>query len=55
MTDKPHMVPITDPDEITAIERNGLTDPIGGLIDGTYYAYAWSIERWRKQRLTDSP
>jgi hypothetical protein len=44
---KPHMMRITDAKEIASIERNGLADIIGGKDASGYWAYTWSIRRWR--------
>lgn len=44
---KPRLVLVTDRDEIAAIERNGLTDPIGGKVGESWWAYAWSLARYR--------
>jgi hypothetical protein len=41
---------VSDPAAIEAIQRNSLHDPIGGNFGGAWYAYAWSLERWRKAR-----
>ena len=38
---------VTDADEIAAIERSGLGDPIGGHFDGVWYATASSLEQYR--------
>lgn len=48
--DKPRVVEVSDPAAIEAIQRNSLHDPIGGNFGGAWYAYAWSLERWRKAR-----
>lgn len=56
--DKPRIVPVTDPDEIRSIERNGKGDIIGGWEEARiwreYWAYAHSLERWRKSRERES-
>lgn len=44
---KPVFVPVTDPATIDAIKRSSLSDPIGGEHGGRWYAYAWSLERYR--------
>lgn len=38
---------VTEPNEIAAIERNGLGDPIGGHFDGVWYATADSLKQFR--------
>jgi hypothetical protein len=45
--DKPRMVQVTDPAEIESIRRNGLDDIIGGEVAGQWWAYKWSLDRWR--------
>ena len=47
---KPRFQLVTDPDEIENIQRNGPTDIVGACISGYYYAYSWSLERWRAKR-----
>ena len=52
--EKPRIEPVTDPDEIASIGFNGAGDIVGGWEDGllhgrTYWAYAHSLERWRKR------
>ena len=48
--EKPRIVPVSDPDEIASIKRNGDWDIYGGRDgNGGYWAYAWSLERWRKR------
>jgi hypothetical protein len=52
--EKPRIVPVTDPDEIASIQCNGAGDIYGGWEDDilhgrTYWAYAHSLERWRKR------
>lgn len=50
MTDKERMVQVTDATEIESIRRNDHEDIIGTIEpDGTAWAYAWSVEAWRKQ------
>ena len=44
---KPKYLTVSKPDEIEAIKRNGLKDPIGGEYGGIWYAYDWSMKRWR--------
>jgi hypothetical protein len=44
---KPAMVRLTDPVEIESTrsgDRNGIN---GFEIDGVWYAYEWSVKRWR--------
>jgi len=48
---KKRYVVVTDPAEIEAVKRAGLRDPIGGLIEGKWYAEAGSLAQWRKQRV----
>lgn len=38
---------VTDPDEISVIERCELRDPIGGHFDGVWYATADSLRQFR--------
>ena len=47
--EKPRFVRVTDAAEIAAIRRNGLDDPIGGEYGGQWFAYDWSIERYRQR------
>lgn len=47
---KPHIVRVTDPDEIAAIHRNALTDPIGFAYGNAIWAYAESLTAWRTWR-----
>ncbi len=53
------VVPITDPEEIASIERNGQGDILGGCTTveelATYWAYQFSLERWRKSRNREEP
>ena len=44
---KQKFVLVTKSDEIEAIQRNELTDPIGGEYQGQWFAYEWSIKAWR--------
>lgn len=56
--DKPRFVHVTNADEIAAIQRNLLDDPIGGQdASGQWWAYSWSLERYRAQlaRAAGSP
>jgi hypothetical protein len=46
---KQRYVVITDADEIEAVKRSGLRDPIGGLIDGKWYAEWHSLMQYRKK------
>lgn len=57
MTEKPRLVEVKDASEIEAVRRDGIDDPIGGQVHGTWYAYADSLEKYRKQiaRATSSP
>lgn len=38
---------VTDPAEIEAIERAGLRDPIGGFLNGQWFAEAQSLAQFR--------
>jgi hypothetical protein len=40
---------VTDPDEITAIKRAGMTDLIGGVINGQWFAETRSLKQYRKE------
>jgi hypothetical protein len=46
---KRRYVVVTDPDEIEAIKRAGLRDPIGGCLNGQWFAEAHSLAQYRKQ------
>jgi hypothetical protein len=48
---KKRYVVVTDPAEIEAVRRAGLRDPIGGLIEGKWYAEAASLAQWRRQKV----
>jgi NAD(P)-dependent dehydrogenase (short-subunit alcohol dehydrogenase family) len=43
------IVQITDPAEIESIERNDWDDIIGAQIKGAWYAYKFSVERFRRR------
>lgn len=45
----PRMVPVSDPEEILAIQRAGLRDPIGVEYQGTWFAEAFSLKQYRKE------
>lgn len=51
LSDKPHLVPVTDPAEREAVlrelETGDITLPIGGWYFGKLYAYAEGLRRWR--------
>lgn len=47
-------IQVTDPAEIASIRRNEREDIIGGWGGDGWYAYRWSLERWRKGRATDN-
>ena len=47
---KPRMVAVTDPVEIASIESNGWNDIIGGKDASGYWAYSWSVQRWREHQ-----
>jgi hypothetical protein len=53
LKNKPRVVPVTDPQEIASIERNGKGDILGGCTTieqlAAYWAYQFSLERWRKR------
>ena len=49
MSDKPRLVVVRDEQEIEAIKRDGLYDPIGGEILGTWYAYSDSLTKYRER------
>jgi hypothetical protein len=58
--EKPRIVPVTAPDEIASIGFNGKGAIIGGWevtkTGRQYWAYAHSLERWRKRsRELDKP
>lgn len=57
--DKPRYVPVNHPAEIEAILRGftegDLSAPIGGEVNGRYFAYQWSIERYRKRQAKVNP
>ena len=44
---KSRYVVVTDPAEIEAIERAGLRDPIGGFLNGQWFAEASSLQQFR--------
>jgi hypothetical protein len=44
---KSRYIVVTDPGEIEAIKRAGLADPIGGVIDGQWFAEAQSLAAYR--------
>lgn len=44
---KPRYVEVTDLDLISAIQRGALTDPIGGEVNGKWYAEAHSLRQFR--------
>ncbi len=46
---KQRFVHITDPEIIAAIKRCNLTDPIGGLINGEWYAEWHSLQQYLKR------
>jgi hypothetical protein len=46
---KARYVVVKDPEEIAAIKRCNLTDPIGGCIDGVWFAEAYSLEQYRNR------
>ena len=42
---------LTDPDEIESVKRNGFNDIIGAIRGDYCYAYKWSVERYRNNKL----
>ena len=51
---KPRYVEVTDPDEIAAIKRGGLRDPIGGYNgDERWWATADSLVQYRQSKQFD--
>ena len=46
---KQRFVPITDAEEIEAVKRSGIRDPIGGMIDGKWYAEWHSLMQYRRK------
>ncbi len=46
---KQRYIVVTDPDEIEAIKRAGLRDPIGGFLNGQWFAEAHSLAQYRRQ------
>lgn len=42
------MVPVNDPEEILAIQRAGMCDPIGIEYAGTWFAETFSLKQFRK-------
>jgi hypothetical protein len=48
---KQRYVVVTDPDEIEAVKRAGLRDPVGGLIDGKWYAEAFTLAQYRRKKV----
>ncbi len=46
---KQRYVEVTDPETIEAIKRAGLRDPVGGLIEGKWYAEAHSLAQYRRK------
>ena len=47
---RPHVVQLTDPDEIESVRSNNWNDIHGFEVAGVVYGYAYSVERWRKVR-----
>lgn len=50
-TEKARLVMLTDPDEIESVKRNGFNDIIGAIRGDYCYAYKWSVERYRNNKL----
>ena len=51
MNDPNELLEVTDPEEISAIGAPGLAGWInGGWNDGKWWAYRYSLERFRQQR-----
>lgn len=47
---KQRYVVVTDPETIAAIKRAGLKDPVGGLIDGKWYAEAFTLKQYKNEQ-----
>ena len=47
---KGRYVVVTDPETIAAIKRAGLKDPVGGLIDGKWYAEAFTLKQYKNEQ-----
>lgn len=45
------MSPVTDPLEIASIKRKSWNDIHGWQKDGIWYAYDWSLDRYRARRM----
>ena len=52
---KPRYVEVTDPGEIAAIQRAGLSDPIGECREGRWYATVHSIRQYRGEPVEFDP
>ena len=55
LPEKPRMTPITDPAEIASLEHGQtadahLADIIGVCVAGCWWAYDWSVQRFRAVR-----
>ena len=50
---KPKVMRVTDPAMIASIERNGHGDLIGWSDCSGWWAYAFSVERWRSAQRTN--
>ncbi len=51
---KHRLVEVTDTDEIAAIIRGDITDPIGGEIDGKWYAERRTLNAYRAARAANT-
>lgn len=49
---KARYVVVTDKDEISAIKRAGWLDPVGGVINGQWFAEARSLKTYRESLTT---
>lgn len=56
MNDPNELIPVTDPAEIASVRDPALRAPDGrfnlngGEVRGEFFAYRYSLERWRAQR-----
>jgi len=51
---KARYVVVTEKDEIAAIKRAGWLDPVGGVINGQWFAEAQSLKTYRESLTTDA-
>jgi hypothetical protein len=47
---KAHLMALTDPAEIASAERDSFDDIIAAKMDSQWWAYAWSVKRWRERQ-----